>query len=208
MVYHHGSNSASCLQYFSGSSLIPEMSQHWIPENLTLRVLSYLLLQPVNRILFKRTELFYYWENLCHLDTTGILMQSQKFFAISYHNTIFPSSDSCKNIATVPAKTSQVVLSKADNCNSFNGVPDADYVICTTAYLSCSVYKIVNSPLYHANSSRIRSECWALRSTQGISISVVCWPDQRCPKLFHKDDLLSYTYSWINMLVKQKLYLI
>ena len=75
-------------------------------------------------------------------------MQSQKFFAISYHNTIFPYSDICKNIATVPAKTSQVVLSKADNCNSFNGVPDADYVICTTAYLSCSVYKIfVNSPL-------------------------------------------------------------
>ena len=97
-------------------------------------------------------------------------MQSQKFFAISYHNTIFPCSDICRNIATVPAKTSQVVLSKADNCNSFNGVPDADYVICTTAYLSCSVYKIfVKSPLYYANSTRIRSELWALRSTQGIS---------------------------------------
>ena len=170
MVYHHGSGSASCLRYFSGSSLKQELSRHWQLENLTLRVLSYLLLQPVNRILFKRTELFYYWENLCHLNTTGILMQSQKFFAISYHNTIFPYSDICKNIATVPAKTPKVVLSKADNCNSFNGVPDADYVICTTAYLSCSVYKIfVNSPLYYANSTRIRSEFWALRSTQGIS---------------------------------------
>ena len=62
------------------------------------------------------------------------------------------------------------MLSQADNCNPFNGVSDADFLYAQQHTSKCSVYKIfVNSPLYYANSSRIRSEFWALRSTQGIS---------------------------------------